>query len=162
MLRRQISSDIESLNELHKKYWWIPEETMIRPSQNVLDDKREFSSYVLHNWMSFKDFILATHFKYPYDVEDGQMYVLDINKKKEWHFAKSLFPYDIPNNVHHYILWNSFYDYFHELEEHTINAIITETLESMCDSDDFDFVWYINPKPSIPELWHCQVFWVKL
>ena len=29
MMQGRISSDIQDLNELHKKYWWIPDETMI-------------------------------------------------------------------------------------------------------------------------------------
>jgi hypothetical protein len=161
MLRCKISSDIQDLNELHKKHFWIPDETMIRPSQKVLEDKRHFSNYVLHNWMSFKDFILDTHFHFPVDIEDGHLYVLDTTKRQEWYFTKSLFPYDLPENVSHYVLWNSFSDCFAFFEDSKINIIIKETLESIVGSDNFDFAWYINPKPSIPELWHCQVFWIK-
>lgn len=162
LLRCKISSDIQDLNELHKKYFWIPNETMIRPSPKVLEDKRQFSNYVLHNWMSFKDFILDTHFKFPVDIEDGHLYVLDTPRKIEWNFQKSLFPYDLPESVYHYVLWNSFTDCFHLFEDSKINNIIKETLESMLGCDSFDFAWYINPKPSIPELWHCQVFWIRI
>ena len=162
MLRCKISSDIQDLNELHMYYNWIPDENMIRPSPKVLEDKRHFSNYVLGNWMSFRDFILDTHFKYPVDIEDGHLYIRDEVKKSEWNFQKSLFPYDLPPEVNHYILWNSLYDYFNEFEESVINSIIKDTLESMLGTDKFDFAWYKNPKPSIPELWHCQVFWVRI
>jgi hypothetical protein len=161
ILRSKISSNIQDLNELHKKYYWIPDENMIRPTPKILEDKREFSNYVLHNWMSFKDFILDTHFKFPIDIEDGHIYVLDITNKNEWHFTKSLFPYNLPENVNHYVLWNSFSDCFHSFEDSIINNIIKHTIESMIDTDKFDFAWYIIPKPSIPELWHCQVFWIN-
>jgi hypothetical protein len=90
MIRNKISSDIQDLNDLHKKNFWIPDETMIRPSEKVLEDKRNFSNYVLHNWMSFKDFILDTHFKFPVDSEDGHLYVLDTPRKIEWNFQKIL------------------------------------------------------------------------
>jgi hypothetical protein len=161
MIRNKISSDIQDLNELNKKYFWIPNETMIRPNEKVLEEKRHFSNYVLHNWMSFKDFILDTHFHFPVDIEDGHLYVLDTANKLEWHFTKSLFPYDLPESVSHYILWNCFSDCFAVFEDSKINNIIKETLESIVGGDNFDFAWYINPKPSIPELWHCQVFWIK-
>ena len=161
-MRGRISSDITDLNELHKKYWWIPDENMIRPSPKVLEDKRSFSNYVLHNWMSFKDFILNTHFHFPVDIEDGHIYVRNNTKKIEWNFQKSLFPYNLPSNVNHYVLWHSFRDYFHLFEDSLINNLIKETLESMAGCDSFDFAWYINPKPSIPELWHCQVFWIRI
>jgi hypothetical protein len=162
MIRCKISSDIQDLNELHKKYFWIPDENMIRPSEKVLENKRHFSNYVLHNWMSFKDFILDTHFKFTMDIDDGHLYALKNTTKSEWHFVKSLFPYNLPDDVSHYVLWNSFYDCFHSFDDDKINSIIKETLESVVGTDRFDFAWYVNPKPSIPELWHCQVFWIHI
>jgi hypothetical protein len=161
MIRNRISSDIQDLNELHKKYWWIPDETMIRPTPKILEDKRHFSNYILHNWMSFRDFILDTHFKYPVDVEDGQLYILNKVEKSEWNFTRSIFPYNLSENVNHYVLWNSYYDYSADFDDLTINTIIKDTLESMLGTD-FDFAWYKNPKPSIPELYHVQVFWIRL
>jgi hypothetical protein len=80
----------------------------------------------------------------------------------EWNFSRSIFPYDLPNNVNHYVLWNSKYEYYKDFDDITINTIIKETLDTMVNSDNFDFAWYKNPKPSIPELFHVQVFWVKL
>jgi hypothetical protein len=161
MIRSKISSNIQDLNNLHKTHSWIPDETMIRPTAAILENKRQFSQYVLANWMSFRDFILDTHFKYRIDIEDSHKYVVDEVKKSEWNFGKSLFPYDLPNGVNHYVLWNSLYDYFNEFCDTVINSIINDTLVSMLGTDQFDFAWYVNPKPSIPELWHCQVFWIK-
>lgn len=162
MIRNRICSDIQDLNELHKKYWWIPNETMIRPTPKILEDKRHFSNYILHNWMSFRDFILDTHFKYPVDVEDGQLYILNKVEKSEWNFTRSIFPYNLSENVNHYVLWNSYYDYSTDFDDFTINTIIKDTLESIVGNDKFDFAWYKNPNPSIPELYHVQVFWIKL
>lgn len=162
ILRNKISSDIQDLNELHGKYWWIPDETMIRPTAAILEDKRQFSERVLHNWSGFRDFILDTHFKYPVCIKDGRRYICDEVKKSEWTFQKSLFPYNLPDNVNHYILWNSMYDYFNDFNDSVINEIIKDTLKRVLGTDNFDFAWYKNPKPSIPELWHCQVFWIRL
>jgi hypothetical protein len=148
MLRCKISSNIQDLNELHKQYWWIPNENMIRPDEKILDEKRRFNIYVLNNWLNYKEFIIDKYFK-------------DISGL-EWAFVKSLFPYNLVNGVNHYILWNSKFDYFVELEESKINNIIKDTLKNIVGSDSFDFVWYKNPKPSIPELWHIQVFWIRL
>ena len=162
LLRNKISSDIQDLNELHRYYKWIPDENMIRPSPKVLEDKRIFSEYVLRKWVSFRDFILDTHFKYPINIKDGYRCIHSEVKKSEWNFQKSLFPYDLLPEVNHYILWNCLYDYFNDFNESMINTIIKDTIESMLATDSFDFAWYKNPKPSIPELWHCQVFWVRL
>jgi len=162
LLRNKISSNIQDLNELHKYYKWIPDENMIRPNPKVLEDKRIFSEYILRKWASFKDFILDTHFKYPINIKDGYRCIHSEVKKSEWNFQKSLFPYDLLPEVNHYILWNCLYDYFKDFNESMINTIIKDTIESMLGTDSFDFAWYKNPKPSIPELWHCQVFWVRL
>lgn len=161
MIRNKISSDIQDLNALHSQYYWIPDETMIRPSQNILENKKSFSKYILHNWMSFQDFILDTHFKYPISIEDGHLYILNKVINSEWKFSKSLFPYNLPENVNHYVLWNSFYNYFADLDDLTINTIIKDNLQKMVGSN-FDFAWYKNPNPSISELWHCQVFWIRI
>lgn len=162
LLRNKISSDIQDLNELHRIYKWIPDENMIRPSPKVLEDKSVFGEYVLRKWVSFRDFILDTHFKYSINIKDGYRYIHSEVKESEWNFQKSLFPYDLLPEVNHYILWNSLYDYFKDFNESIINSIIKDTIESMLGTDKFDFAWYKNPKPSIPELWHCQVFWVRL
>lgn len=162
LLRNKISSDIQDLNELHRNYKWIPDENMIRPNPKVLEDKHIFSDYVLRKWISFRDFILDTHFKYPINIKDGYRCIHSEVKKSEWNFQKSLFPYDLLPEVNHYILWNCLYDYFKDFNESIINTIIKDTIESMISTDKFDFGWYKNPKPSIPELWHCQVFWVRL
>lgn len=159
LLHCKISSDIQDLNRLHETYWWIPDESMIRPSQKNLENKSAFSEYVLANWMSFRDFILHTYFKYPVDVDDGHMYVLD-RPTVEWNFSESLFSYDLPSGVNHFILWNALYDYTKDIDDLTVNLLIEENLKKIAGSDAFDFVWYKNPKPSIPELWHCQVFWI--
>jgi len=161
LLHCQISSDIQDLNKLHKKHWWIPNETMIRPSPKIIDDKHNFSNYILHNWMSFRDFILDSHFKYPVGIEDGHIYIFNDVKKSEWNFQQSVFPYQVPDKVNHYVLWNSLFDYKVIIDEYLINDIIKDKLTYMIGSDDFDFAWYCNPKPSIPELWHCQVFWIR-
>ncbi len=165
MIRGHISSDIQDLNKLHQEYWWIPDETMIRPYQNVLEDKRTFSQHVLSTWRGFRDFILNTHFQYKMiKNDDGKLCIADLISadEAEWELAQSLFPYAVPDGVHHSVLWNSYYDYFVAFSHTDINSILTRKLRGLLGHNNFDFAWYVNPKPSIPELWHCQVFWVEL
>jgi hypothetical protein len=162
LLRCKISSDVQDLNELHKERWWIPNENMIRPCEKILEDKRKFSKNILESWVSFRDFILDKYFGYPTYIQNGLLVVDDSGKQEEWGLRTSLFPYNLPEGVHHYILWNSKYDYFCHFDELKINGIITDCLTNMLGCDNFDFAWYINPTPSIPELWHCQVFWIRL
>ncbi len=157
-LRCKISSDLKELNKLHREYPWIPNDSMIRPNDNTLEVKQHFNRYIENMWMSPKDYILAKHFKYNTDMEDGHLYVPEV-KQNEWCFSESMFPYNVKPETNHYVLWNSSADYYQHFEESEINRLITENLKKITEAK-FDFVWYINPKPSIPELWHCQVFWI--
>ncbi len=161
LLRCKISSDVQDLNELHAERWWIPNENMIRPSEKILKSKQEVSRNILGIWASFRDFILDTRFRYPTKKYNGLLVVDDTGKREEWGLRISLFSYNLPPGVHHYILWNSKYNYFEQFDELKINGIIKDCLTNMLGCDNFDFAWYINPKPSIPELWHCQVFWIR-
>lgn len=160
MIRNKISSDVEALATLKKTHWWIPDENQIRPSLEVIEEKRKLSEWVLSNYISFRDFILDAFFDYATEKENGLAYVPRVSRC-EWTFCKSQFPYALEPNVKHYILWNSFYNYNMEFEDSKINSLIEDTLTHLVGSDAFDFAWYKNPKPSIPELYHVQVFWIR-
>jgi hypothetical protein len=160
MLRCRISSDIKDLNRLHDIHNWIPNEIMIRPNEKILEVKHQFNRYIYNMWTSPKDYILATHFKYETDMEDGHICVPKITPN-ECNFSESMFPYKLHQRTRHFVLWNSSADYYHQFEEQEINKLIIENLKKITKSDKFNFVWYINPKPSIPELWHCQIFWIE-
>jgi hypothetical protein len=143
-LRRKISSDIQDLNKLHQEYWWIPDETMVRPSAEVLEAKWALGRRLMDDGVSFKDFIL-------------HMYFTGVNP---WAFDKSLFPYQLPPGAEHFVLWNSMHDYYWEVDDALVSKRIEGMLKVQLGHDKFDFAWYKNPKPSIPEIWHVQVFWV--
>jgi hypothetical protein len=157
-----ISSDIEELNRLHEIYYWIPNEYMIRPTDSILQEKDVFSKFILEQWHSYKDYILDTHFFRGMSLFDNRLRLTNPITESEWFFSRSSFPYDLAEGVNHYVLWNCFYDYYFDFKESVIDTIIKDTLGVIIGSEDFDFAWYKNPKPSIPELWHVQVFWIRI
>jgi len=53
------------------------------------------------------------------------------------------------------------YTYKPETEEE-ISKDITEALRNLVGGDNFQFVWYENPKMTIPGLFHVQVFWTTI
>ena len=161
MIRGRISSDIGNLNELNKIYSWIPNETQIRPTPETIIEKLAHTDYVFDKWVNFKHYILDTVFHYSTKLITGHLCVPEV-LRCEWAFVKSEFPYDVRSDVHHWVLWNSFYDLSMNFDEKQINQMLEDILSEIVESEDFDFAWYINPKPSIPELWHCQVFWIRL
>lgn len=166
MIQNQIPSNIETLNVLHKIYEWIPNENMIRPNSIELAKKQLLMNTIENEWVTLQDYILFKVFNQ--DFEE----IPTICKKKipyiktsisEFVFTESLFRYNLPTHAKHYVLWfskinfeNSQYIIFKEI----INDIIFSELSKY--TNNFDFAWYINPKPSVPDFFHVQVFWIPI
>ena len=72
-------------------------------------------------------------------------------------FSKNKYPYQLPTNTNHYIMW---YTYQPETDS-DINQDIFNSLKNMLKNTNFNFVWYENPKQTIPELFHVQIFWIS-
>jgi hypothetical protein len=145
MLRSRISTDITELNGLHTRYAWIPNEHTIRPTSENLEAKYALMTHIQSAWPSLEEYIRRT--------------ILASNN--EWVFHKSMFPYNIEQG-NHYVLWNSKYRYEAEFQENDINTILHTNLKELVGSDEFDFAWYKNPKPSVPQFYHIQVFWIHI
>jgi hypothetical protein len=141
MIRGRISSLIEELNELSKIYNWIPNENTIRPSREDLEKKWETLHHIEQNWHSMKDYVYHN--------------ILNCTEK-EWVFSPSIFRYNLPADANHWVLWNTRTDINAMIEDETINAVLCGLLDQTTD-----FAWYKNPKPSVPEYFHVQVFWSR-
>lgn len=139
MLKGKISSDITSLNELSKLYPWIPNETSIRPSPEVMIKKCMVNQHIQRDWPSLKAYIEQTIFQ----------------NKTGWIFEECMFPYSVKGK--HYILWNTNFPFtieptlIQDFDEEVINEVLKGYIKG-------DFVWYKNPKPTVLEFYHVQVF----
>lgn len=163
MLRNKILCDLESLDKINQLYPWIPNSSTIRPSPEDLNKKKIFSSQILNEYKSYYDFILNTVFKANYSInQDGKKYI-DPNdlincSNNKWVFEPSMFRYNLEANSNHWILWNIDNDFTFNYSDEIINNIICDFLSEL--SNEFEFAWYKNPKPTIPEFFHVQVFWI--
>jgi hypothetical protein len=66
------------------------------------------------------------------------------------------YPYQLDEGSH-YVMW-----YSHGCPQEgdpKINDDIYHSLMSLLGHDKFEFVWYENPKMTVPEIYHVQVFW---
>ncbi len=138
MLQTQISPYI--LDELHLLHSWLPTSSTCRPSHSQLVEKM-----ALLNTTTNFDLV-----KHMFGGATG------------WIFKPTNFRYDIPNTTNHWILWNTDFDmnWIPDLKE--INEVLYTFLHTHnANSDNFDFAWYINPKPSVTQYFHVQVFWIK-
>ena len=72
-------------------------------------------------------------------------------------FQENRFKYNIDGN--HYVMWYLGYN-----ENEIIDDIISFDIfcEIFCivGNEKFNFAWYKNPKMTIPDIFHVQVFWI--
>eukprot|EP01080_Neovahlkampfia_damariscottae_P009209 gene9209-1295_t len=157
-LNSKIDSNHETLEEYHKHHKWIPNKQQIRPSLHSKKEKEYFLQNVNNNFHSNYDYILKTIFKVKSQRIDGKHKIdkdhVFIEKQKI--FLPNKFPYQLEEG-NHYVMW---YSYESETEENITNDI-SLALTELVGENNFEFIWYENPKMSIPEVSHYQVFWNK-
>jgi hypothetical protein len=151
-MRSQISSDIHILNNLNDTFKWIPNEYEIRPNFQTLSKKYDFMDMISVEWNSLNDCLLHLVFGNDYFIYQGKKFALDnnISSKRSFVLQKSMFPYRQIENGFHYVLWFS-------SNEPVSNNVVQDILESEINTS-INFAWYINPKPSVLDFWHVQVF----
>lgn len=146
MIRGRISSSLEDLNRLSAIYDWIPNEETIRPTAADLAAKRAAMDHISRTWPTVKAFI--------------EYSVFSNDTVSEWFFKPSTFRYNLPNCANHYVLWSSQKNYYHSYADEEINNQINMQLKNLLQHNNYDFAWYKNPKPTVIDFWHVQVFWI--
>ena len=169
MLRNRIACDLKNLDDLNKIYPWIPNSISIRPKPIDIEKKKILSMEIQSDWNTYSDYILHVIFGYKYYVNDYGKKITPINNfspscnQNKWVFAPSMFRYNIIPESNHWILWCLEKDFSFDFPDELINQIIEEKIKFVLDLEsniDFQFAWYKNPKPTIPEFYHVQVFWI--
>lgn len=143
----KISSNLDILNLLNKKYNWIPNADNVRPNNDIIDKKNEYLKYLETKHGSIKDGIIC-------DIFGMNKNNLSCKKK----FIKNRFGYNINSN--HYVMWYLLYNE-KELSDDIINMDIYFNLYELLQNTNFNFAWYVNPKMTISDIFHVQVFWIK-
>ena len=158
ILKCRIKSNEENLNKLNTNYKWIPNESMFRPTPEnktkkdkeiiQINDTNEYPNRMV-------DYIYKTVFKS--NIKDP---LLERGAKlfNKIVFEQNKYPYQTQGK--HYVLW--FGSQNQEYSDECITDIINKKLKDINNSNVYDFVWYINPKMSVPEFFHVQVFWIKI
>ena len=162
-LNRRVSGDLQELETLHNLYDWIPGPNQIRPSEEIKAVKRQKLIEIQNEWESFCDYILHSVFQKSFYVRsNGLKRACDKNTVNHncVEFLKNEFPYQVSPESNHYVLW--FGTPHKMVDDDTINHIISLKLGEIVGKNSFVFVWYENPKVTIPEFYHIQVFWKKL
>ena len=158
MINSKISTDLESLDKLHKLTNWTPNSTQIRPDNKIIESKILYLNNILNFYETISDYILDIVFNYTTKCnKNGKLYIQDLDFKEKINFCliKNKFPYKLNKNIEHYILWYPIKDNVYN--ENEISNHIVEEIERIFKKN-LEYVWYENPKMSIPGLYHVQVF----
>ena len=157
----KVNSDSEYLEELNKKFFWIPGKNNIRPKEETLNEKENYLNKIKIFYENEKDFILTEIFNLrPSMNNEGKIYVKNEDIEKKYLLKENKFSYNVPEGTFHYVLWYSYDD--KTINENKINSDITSELTLLLKSELFDYVWYENPKKHMKDIYHIQVFWKKI
>ena len=158
-IQGKISSDFDVLEVLSADRPWIPNRHTCRPHPDVLERKNALFEDIATNWRSFLDQVCVSVFGCSQLVGvDGKLESCRSIEGKII-FEPCLFPYQIRHGMH-YVLWYGMLGGRGSLSDTQISSDIrSKIIEIVGDTVAFDYAWYENPKPSIPEVFHVQVFW---
>jgi len=161
-LNCEIPSGLDSLDEL-ESFGFLPGRFNCRPTPEVLAVKQQYLDEVIQYYDSVGDRVLEEIFECPVFVNPDENRLtarmqMDDNRRK---FQVHKFPYSLPKDVLHYVMW-----YTQEgttLTASDITKHIEEDIKDICgDAYSYEFGWYENPKMTVLEVYHVQVFWRKV
>ena len=157
-LNCRIPADLDSLYAYNASHSWIPGPDNIRPTEEVLVAKRDFFNQINEFYETVSDFILEDIFKMPVEFNAvAKLKAKNVSMDNEFKFVKNKFPYNLKENVNHYIIWYS--NTSSKLDDGTVNTDIHRSIFEILQHENFEYVWYENPKMNVPGLYHWQVFW---
>tara|TARA_B100000035_G_scaffold311733_1_gene321816 strand:+ start:487 stop:969 length:483 start_codon:yes stop_codon:yes gene_type:complete len=154
----KISSDLKVLNEYNKIYDWIPNENQIRPSDMNIFIKDILKNKIDLEYNSTRDYILINLFNFNGNLVNGK-YKAEESNSKLHKFEVNRFKYKLNKKTFHYIMWyNCDKD---NLTENEIDQDIRRGIYNLLRTDEYEYVWYENPKMTINDVYHLQVFFIK-
>ena len=133
-----------------KKYHTNPPTIIFPRKDEVLEKYTIFKTKLINKNLSTKDYIQNNYFK----------------KKENYIFIKNNFPYELEDNILHFVLWfhtkftnNSSNNFPNDLNNHEI--FIKKCIkESFKEFDNYEYIFFENNLNcrSIPDIRHVQVF----
>lgn len=154
-LRMRVSSDLGELQRLHQLTGWTPGAVHVRPDATKIAQKELLLANLGRMWASPADWVFFHVFGMRTSSGGGGR-VAERPPAGQTRLRPQPFPYELPAEVQHYVLWCS--SPRKEWSDSAITAAIAQEVDAHGGGE---FVWYENPKPSVQheQLHHVQVFW---
>ena len=104
----KISANKEELQNLHNQFGWIPGSNHIRPDEKTLSKKYIDTVFMPLVYNSIRDYVFIRHFNFkPTLNEKTKLECLNEDVKVKHVLVKNEYPYELPPNTFHYVLWYS-------------------------------------------------------
>ena len=157
-INTKINNSLESLNAYNKIYPWIPNENQIRPTEMILTFKNILMNKINREYNSTRDYILMNLFNIEGFRSNGKLISKEpLDKLSKFEVCR--FRYGLHPSTFHYIMWYTCTP--ESLLEEEITRDIKNSIYNIINTDNYSFVWYENPKMTINDIYHVQVFWIK-
>lgn len=157
LLRSRISCDLVYMQKLHEATGWTPGAEHVRPSPDVILQKKFVLANLERMWATPADYICFNVFGVPQIRKQAGLHVAARPAPGLTKLTPQAFPYVLPDETKHFVLWCSSPRKF--WSEAAINRAIVRALDAQI-SGSSEFVWYENPKPTVEDaqIYHVQVF----
>jgi hypothetical protein len=162
-LRGKISSDLDAMQKLHEIVQWTPGRESIRPDEHTRQMKAEYLDTVDTTYDTIADQVLHSVFTMAPEVNGATGKYTIVGKgilPPARRFERNTFAYSgLAEGTRHFIMWYTVGP--PALTDEKITSDIGQDIKVRIGHDRFEFVWYENPKMTVPGLYHVQVFWRK-
>ena len=157
-INNKINPCYTNLDMLNSNYKWIPSSENIRPIEDIIKKKDIDCKTNNIIYSTNIDQVLIRYFnvkKKINRINNKFESKINIDNLREKVFIPNEYPYNVPDGTNHYVMWYT-YD---NISDEIITSDISSELYNLLNNLNFEFVWYRNPKMTIPEIFHVQVFW---
>jgi len=107
-----------------------------------------------------RDYILISIFNYKFYKNKDKKYQSIDNDIKLNKLEVCRFKYNVNDSTFHYIMWYTCHK--NDLIPKEINRDIHRSIYNILGTDKFKYVYYENPKMSVPSIYHIHIFFVRL
>ena len=158
VIRCRVSSDVASLQALHEATGWTPSAEQIRPTAALRAQKELMLANIARMWASPADLVCYQVFGGATRRGANGLRSTQRPPAGRAVLVPQPFPYDLAAGTSHMVLWCS--SPRQHWSDEQITAEIARAVDERWGGSDTQFIWYENPKMSVPDphLYHVQVF----
>jgi hypothetical protein len=119
-------------------------QNMYEQQRNIIQDK----------YHSYSDMIKIKYMNFGARNKQGKIYSVKTTDSLDIAFTQNIYPYHLAKNIHHYIIWS-----VRPLSNKAIDAYMNNNIVEIYNIKDYVLMVNNTSRCSVPDLWHCHVFW---